>query len=1191
MAERAGVVSVDVVPNLQGFGAKVDGFARALKPLAIKTEVGGDFAKKIDGDRAKAQRSLDSVRTTAARRELTELGNVGERQFGRLSSLAGVSGASMVAVGAGGVALGQRLIGSLRPAVAAASDLSEAASKSEVVFGGAANAIDAFSTTAAEKLGLSKRQALDATSTFATFGKSAGLTGDELAKFATKLTSLSSDLASFYNTDSSDAILAIGAGLRGETEPLRRYGVLLDDASLRQEALRQGIVATTKVALTPQQRVLAAQALILKQTSDAQGDFARTSDGLANSQRTAAAEAENAKAALGEGLQGAFTSAAKAATGLLSVVSKIPGATSALGVGALGVGLAAMVGGAVSSIAGGVKVLRDFRAGLSATATAAESTAAGVASVGTTSTYSLTAVASGANTAAAATEGTASAMGGVAAASGPAGASGVAAMGGIAAAATAATAAVGALSASMASLSVSGVGARLAPLTIPARAGAIDVESWEAPAAATRALGAGAAQAEASVGRLGGVMGRVTSAASGIGGALGRAATSVRGFVGGLPKMATGLIAATVAFEGFKFAAEKNARGFKESVDGLTTSTRQLLAVADPERAKTAASSLAGVAQALNGIGANDAVPMSAVDRVKDFFGLFSAGDRRENQMEVRKAQLKELAATVDQLPVDRARALLDNLKLALSSTGMSAGDAEKLLAGLYRRIDDSAAIERARNGVQGMSKDLDAFGFAVDHNKSKYEQFASSLDSAMSPMTGALDASTALDEANRRVADAEANVARVRNGGASATKGATDDARKLADALESVASARRNEAAAERDRANTARDLAELQRQRARLDPSRHPNQVRDLDEQIRDKRDELAAANDRVADAIDGRRKSERDLSAEKSQGVGPTDDLAEAERELLDARRQAVEAAQRKADADAALRDEMEKQPGAIAATFAVIDDWVRRGQIAADTAAAWKEQLLLVAAAAAGVDGQVSATAPTPPAVPPSGAPKGQTTLGGAAKVVPGAHARINATTGEVTYPDGVFPGAVMRMPDGGVSVFDGKNWTEVAVFPKKPKPQQKIRYGGRTYTWTGVDWFPGPIGRQSGGPINPRSLYELVEDGRPEMVTLGGRTFLATGDQKGHVTSYPDLFGGGASAVAAMNRGRPAVAADRLDVGPMVEQLLALRRDVANLANVTYAPTIHARPDQVEATMREAFAASRRAAWVDHARVG
>ena len=73
--------------------------------------------------------------------------------------------------------------------------------------------------------------------------------------------------------------------MRGEAEPLRQYGVLLDDASLRQAALELGIISTTKNALTPQQKVLAAQALIYQQTGTAQGDFARTSDGLANKTR------------------------------------------------------------------------------------------------------------------------------------------------------------------------------------------------------------------------------------------------------------------------------------------------------------------------------------------------------------------------------------------------------------------------------------------------------------------------------------------------------------------------------------------------------------------------------------------------------------------------------------------------------------------------------------------------------------------------------------------------------------------------------------------------------------------------------------------------------------------------------------------------------------------------------------------
>jgi len=66
--------------------------------------------------------------------------------------------------------------------------------------------------------------------------------------------------------------------------------------------LSLGIIKTTKEALTPQQKVLAAQALIYQQTGAAQGDFERTSDGLANKTRILTAQLENAKVTIGEAL-------------------------------------------------------------------------------------------------------------------------------------------------------------------------------------------------------------------------------------------------------------------------------------------------------------------------------------------------------------------------------------------------------------------------------------------------------------------------------------------------------------------------------------------------------------------------------------------------------------------------------------------------------------------------------------------------------------------------------------------------------------------------------------------------------------------------------------------------------------------------------------------------------------------------
>lgn len=183
-----------------------------------------------------------------------------------------------------------------------ARDLNETISKTNVVFGDSAAAIEAFAATAATSFGQSKQQAMDAAAGFAVFGQSAGLSGNDLVNFSTDLTGLASDIASFSNTSVEEAITAISAGLRGESLPLRRYGVLLDEATLRARALQMGLIETTKKALTPQQKVLAAQAEILAQTNLQQGDFARTSDGLANKQRILTASIDDLQASIGQDL-------------------------------------------------------------------------------------------------------------------------------------------------------------------------------------------------------------------------------------------------------------------------------------------------------------------------------------------------------------------------------------------------------------------------------------------------------------------------------------------------------------------------------------------------------------------------------------------------------------------------------------------------------------------------------------------------------------------------------------------------------------------------------------------------------------------------------------------------------------------------------------------------------------------------
>jgi ribosomal protein S20 len=383
MAPRAGVVSVDVEPNLSQVGSKLQAMASTLKPLGIKVD--DRFVQQIDRGAKSSQRSLDGISTTKAQGQLTALGTVGNTELGRIGGTAKLTGQQLVGLGAGGVFVGTKILGSLKPATDAASDLNEVVSYSGQVFGAASAQIEQFADGAADSLGQSKRQAIEGANTFGTFGKAAGLAGSDLTGFSTKLVTLASDLASAKNTSPEDAITALGAALRGETEPIRNYGVLLDDASVRQEALALGLVKTTKDALTPQNKVLAVNSLLYKQTADAQGDFVRTADSAANSAKTVAANMENAKADAGSGLLGVLSATNEAASTVLTYLDKIPHATQALGIGLGVVGGGVILGGTVSAIAGGIRSLQEMRTAASAT----QNSLSSVGSVGVTSFGSL----------------------------------------------------------------------------------------------------------------------------------------------------------------------------------------------------------------------------------------------------------------------------------------------------------------------------------------------------------------------------------------------------------------------------------------------------------------------------------------------------------------------------------------------------------------------------------------------------------------------------------------------------------------------------------------------------------------------------------------------------------------------------------------------------------------------------------
>jgi hypothetical protein len=227
--------------------------------------------------------------------------------------------------------------------ISAGSDLSETLSKTRAVFGPAADDMIAFGKSAADALGQTQTQALDAADNLGNLFKNLGITTDKSAEMSKQLVITASDLASFFNADPSEMLEAVSSALAGEYDPLQRYGMAISAASVEQEALASGL-ARTKAEITPAIQAQATYALILKNTGAAQGDFARTSSGLANQQRILTANWENMKASLGQQLLPVVNEGVGLMNKFLGVVEKLPpGVTNtALGIGAAAVGISAV---------------------------------------------------------------------------------------------------------------------------------------------------------------------------------------------------------------------------------------------------------------------------------------------------------------------------------------------------------------------------------------------------------------------------------------------------------------------------------------------------------------------------------------------------------------------------------------------------------------------------------------------------------------------------------------------------------------------------------------------------------------------------------------------------------------------------------------------------------------------------------
>lgn len=267
------------------------------------------------------------------------------------STSGGLKAAKVAVMGFAGAAAGSVVV----KAIGAASDLNETLSKTGVVFGEQTKAVTGYAQTMADKFGLPKTAVLDAASSFGLLGQAAGITGTPLAKMSTGLAGLAADAASFYNVPLEQALGDFSSALAGESEPVKKYGVLMNEAAVQTEALALGIVKPVKntktlasaqvaariaqekynaavkdhgkgssaaqaaslalgkaqdavakaakgtvPALTEGQKVQARTSLLMKGMTKASGDLERTQNSVANRTRELSGRLQNYAADLGQ---------------------------------------------------------------------------------------------------------------------------------------------------------------------------------------------------------------------------------------------------------------------------------------------------------------------------------------------------------------------------------------------------------------------------------------------------------------------------------------------------------------------------------------------------------------------------------------------------------------------------------------------------------------------------------------------------------------------------------------------------------------------------------------------------------------------------------------------------------------------------------------------------------------------------
>ena len=198
-----------------------------------------------------------------------------------------------------------RAFSKIKDAIDISSSLTEVENVVRTTFGNYEKLIQDFSKTSIQDFGMSELTAKQVASRFQAMGTAMGFSQGKMADMSLQLTKLTADMASFYDMEQSDVARNLQAVFTGETEPLRKYGLDLTQATLKEWAMKQGLDADIS-SMTQAEKTMLRYQYVMANTAAAQGDFARTSDTWANQVRILKQSFEQLAAIIGGALINAF---------------------------------------------------------------------------------------------------------------------------------------------------------------------------------------------------------------------------------------------------------------------------------------------------------------------------------------------------------------------------------------------------------------------------------------------------------------------------------------------------------------------------------------------------------------------------------------------------------------------------------------------------------------------------------------------------------------------------------------------------------------------------------------------------------------------------------------------------------------------------------------------------------------------